>query len=188
MEFTRQAGVAVVLVIGTLWLQSAGMAFLIHWARTFIARGIRGLGPWMSVVLMIRFTTAMVVLHILQIVWGAGSYRWLFLPSWESAFYFSASSYSTVGWDIVLPKVWRILGPMESVMGVLMCGISVSALFAIATRLVEAGTQLPARARGCPPLSRSLPLNSKIRTTLPCHCARALSTVRCVGLGSTPRR
>ena len=42
-------------------------------------------------------------------------------------------------WDIVLPKVWRILGPTESVMGVLMCGISVSALFAVATRLVEAG-------------------------------------------------
>jgi len=140
MEFTRQAGVAAILVTVTLWLQSAGMAFLIHWARSFIARGIRGLGPWMSVVLMIRFTTAMVVLHILQILLWAASYRWICLPSWESAFYFSATSYSTVGYgDIVLPKVWRILGPMESVMGVLMCGISVSALFAIATRLVEAG-------------------------------------------------
>jgi voltage-gated potassium channel len=148
MEFTRQLGAAAILVIGTLCLQSAGMAFLIHWARTFIARGIRGLGPWMSVVLMIRFTTAMVVLHILQIVLWAGSYRWLFLPSWESAFYFSASSYSTVGYgDIVLPKVWRILGPMESVMGVLMCGISVSALFAIATRLVEAGSPAPESQR-----------------------------------------
>jgi voltage-gated potassium channel len=140
MEFTRQLGVAVILVAGTLSLQSAGMAFLIHWARSFIARGIRGLGPSMSAVLMIRFTTAMVVLHILQILLWAGSYRWLCLPSWESAFYFSATSYSTVGYgDIVLPNVWRILGPIESVIGVLMCGISVSALFAIATRLVEAG-------------------------------------------------
>jgi len=100
---------------------------------------------------MIRFTTAIVVLHILQIVLWAGSYRWLFLPSWESAFYFSASSYSTVGYgDIVLPKVWRILGPMESVMGVLMCGISVSALFAIATRLVEAGEPTPGESQRSP--------------------------------------
>ena len=144
MEFTRQAGVAVILVTGTLWLQSAGMAFLIHWARSFIARGIRGLGPWVSVDLMIRFTTAMVVLHILQILLWAASYRWLCLPSWESSFYFSATSYSTVGYgDIVLPRVWRILGPIESVIGVLMCGISVSALFAIATRLVEAGDPEP---------------------------------------------
>src|SRR6266545_2751487 len=151
MELTRQAGVAVILVTGTLWLQSAGMAFLIHWARTFIARGIRGLGPWMSVALMIRFTTAMVVLHILQILLWAGSYRWLCLPSWESAFYFSATSYSTVGYgDIVLPKVWRTLGPIESVMGVLMCGISVSALFAIATRLVEAGDPAPGESQSLP--------------------------------------
>src|SRR6266851_6023905 len=45
MEFTRQLGVMAILVTGTLWLQSAGMAFLIHWARSFIARGIRGLDP-----------------------------------------------------------------------------------------------------------------------------------------------
>ena len=144
MEFTRQLGVATILITVTLGLQSAGMAFLIHWARSFIARGIRGLGPWMSVALMIRFTTAMVVLHILQILLWAASYRRICLPSWEAAFYFSATSYSTVGYgDIVLPNVWRILGPMESVMGVLMCGISVSALFAVATRLVEAGDPEP---------------------------------------------
>jgi voltage-gated potassium channel len=148
MEFTRQAEVAAILVTGTLWLQSAGMAFLIHWARSFIARGIRGLGPWISVALMIRFTTAMVVLHVLQILLWAASYRWLCLPSWESSFYFSATSYSTVGYgDIVLPKVWRTLGPIESVIGVLMCGISVSALFAIAARLVEAGDPAPGESQ-----------------------------------------
>src|SRR5260370_36180546 len=107
MESTRQAGVAAILVTGTLWLQSAGMAFLIHWARSFIARGIRGLGPWMAVVLMIRFTTAVVVLYVLQILLCAGSYRWLCFPSWRSSFYFSATIYSTVGYvDIVLPQAW----------------------------------------------------------------------------------
>src|SRR5260370_34988585 len=108
MEFTRQAGVAVLLITATLWLQSAGMAFLIHWARSFIARGIRGLDPWMSVVLMIRFATAMVVLHVLQILLWAGSYRWLCLPSWVSSFYFLANSYLPVCYvDIVLPKLCR---------------------------------------------------------------------------------
>ena len=34
------------------------------------------------------------------------------------------------------PLKWRILGLIESVTGVLMCGISVSVVFAIATRLV----------------------------------------------------
>jgi len=146
MNFARQAGAAAVLVAATLWLQSAGMAVLIHWARACIARGLRDLGPWHAGALMIRFTTVMIALHLLQIVLWAGFYRWHCLPTWESCFYFSATSYSTVGYgDVVLPRVWRILGPLESVMGVLMCGMSVSALFAIATRLV--GSEFSAEAR-----------------------------------------
>jgi hypothetical protein len=51
--------------------------------------------------------------------------------------YFSATSYTTVGdGDIILPSKWRMLGPIESILGILMCGLSVSLLFAIATRLV----------------------------------------------------
>ena len=38
---------------------------------------------------------------------------------------------------IGVQRVWRLLGPVESVTGVLMCGISISFLVAVATRLVE---------------------------------------------------
>jgi len=56
--------------------------------------------------------------------------------------YFSASSYSTLGCsDVSLPSNWRTLAPLESVIGVLMCGISVSLLFAIVTRLIDHETQ-----------------------------------------------
>lgn len=138
MNFIRQAGVAVALVTLTLCLQCAGMAVLISWARNSIERGIKTLSQWRSSLLMIRFTTAMIVLHVVEIVLWAGFYRWECLPTWESCFYFSATSYSTVGYgDVVLPQVWRLLGPVESVTGVLMSGISVSALFAILLRLVE---------------------------------------------------
>jgi hypothetical protein len=139
MSFSGQIAVAAVLVILTLWLQSVGMAILIHWARIRIARGLSGLGPWRASALMIQFTTAMIILHILQILLWAGFYRWKCIPTWEACFYFSATSYSTVGYgDIVLPRVWRTLGPVESMIGVLMCGLSVSALVAMATRIVAA--------------------------------------------------
>jgi voltage-gated potassium channel len=36
---------------------------------------------------------------------------------------------------VVLPARWRMVGPLDSIIGVLMCGLSVSLLFAIATRL-----------------------------------------------------
>jgi len=138
MTFASQASAAAVLVTATLCLQCAGMAALIRWTRITIARGIRGLGAWRSAVLMIRFTIAVIGLHLLQILLWAMFYRWRCLSSWESSFYFSATSYSTVGYgDIVLPQLWRILGPIESVLGMLMCGISVSGLFAITLRLVE---------------------------------------------------
>lgn len=46
--------------------------------------------------------------------------------------------FATVGYgDVVLQPVWRLLGPVESVSGVLMCGLSASFLFAVVTRLIE---------------------------------------------------
>jgi len=45
----------------------------------------------MSVVLMIRFTTAMVVLHILQIGVVGRSYRWLFLHHGVRFLFFGSS-------------------------------------------------------------------------------------------------
>ena len=85
---------------------------------------------------------AIVVLHGLVILLWASFYRARCFPSWEIAFYFSASSYSTVGYgDVVLPSTWRLIGPLESFTGVLMCGISVSVLFALVTRLLDRDIQ-----------------------------------------------
>jgi voltage-gated potassium channel len=139
MGFVRQAGAAVILVTLTLWLQCAGMAILIDLARTYIARSTKGLSAWRAAGLICRFSGVTIVLHLLQILLWATFYRLYCFPTWEACFYFSGSSYSTVGYgDVVLPRVWRALGPVESITGVLMCGMSVSALFAIATRLVAA--------------------------------------------------
>jgi voltage-gated potassium channel len=138
MAFVTQASAAAVLVALTILFQSAGMAALIHWVRTYLERGMYRFGVFRSAVLMVRFTSAIIALHLLQILLWAGFYRWICLPSWESAFYFSAASYSTAGsGDLVLPRIWRNLGPLESITAVLMCGLSAGFVFAIVTRLVE---------------------------------------------------
>ena len=100
-----------------------------------------------SAALVMRATIAIIILQGTIILLWACCYRWLCVLSWNSAFYFSATSYSTVGYgDLVLPLKWRLLGPLESMMGVLMCGISVSLLFALITRLVDKAPELRAGA------------------------------------------
>jgi voltage-gated potassium channel len=141
MTFVRQTGTAVLLVTLTLWIQCLGIAVLIHWARASIDRGMSRLSVLHAAILMIRFSILVIILHFSQIFLWSGFFRWSCLPSWESSFYFSATSYSTVGYgDVTLPRVWRLLGPVESVTGVLMCGISVSFLFVVASKLVERET------------------------------------------------
>jgi voltage-gated potassium channel len=148
VEFLSQALAATILSTLTLALESAGMAVLIHWLRAYFARGIKLQRLWHTAVLMIRFTSVTILLHLLQILLWAAFYRLRCFHSWEASFYFSATSYSTVGYgDIVLPPVWRLLGPLEAIMGVLMCGISVSVLFAIATRLIGNEAQLSVGGR-----------------------------------------
>jgi voltage-gated potassium channel len=151
VEFLSQAVVATILSALTLAVECAGMAILIRSVRAYFARGIKTQSVWHNAVLMIRFTSMTVLLHLLQTLLWAAFYRLRCFRSWESSFYFSATSYSTVGYgDIVLPPVWRLLGPVEAIMGVLMCGISVSALFAIATRLIgnESQSELKSETLG----------------------------------------
>ena len=133
----HQFGAASLLVTLTVWLECGGIALLITWARRAVAGDIYKLGPFRSAALVVRVTTAVIALQGLQVLVWAGCYRWFCLPSWESALYFSATSYTTVGYgDVVLQSKWRMLGPLESMIGVLMCGLSVSLLFAVATRLM----------------------------------------------------
>ena len=137
MSLFNQAGAAVLLVTLTLCLQYAGLAALIGWLKRALAGEVYKLGAFQAAALVIRSTVAVIALHGLQILLWATWYRAICLPSWESAFYFSSTSYSTVGYgDVVLPSEWRLLGPLESIIGVLMCGITVSLLFVLVTRLV----------------------------------------------------
>jgi hypothetical protein len=138
MVLVRQACAAIVLVTLTLVLQSAGMAALIQWAIDHLPADADRLGRIRSALIMVRFTGLLICLHVLEIVLWACFYRWQCIATWDSAFYFSATSYSTVGYgDILLQLPWRQLGPIESLTGVLMCGLSAALLFAIVLRFVE---------------------------------------------------
>ena len=148
MTFLQQSGAAVLLVLITLTIQCGGAAALIIWIRN-IPRETQKVRVFHCAALVMQTTVAVLLLHGIVILLWAGCYRCLCLPSWESAFYFSASSYATVGYgDVVLPSKWRLLGPLESMVGMLMAGVSIGLLFAAVTHLVDSDSRsrLPLRS------------------------------------------
>ena len=68
MAFVAKASAATVLVGLTLLFQSAGMAALIHWIRTYLEQAMDRFGAVRSGVLMVRFTSVIIALHLLQIL------------------------------------------------------------------------------------------------------------------------
>jgi hypothetical protein len=72
------------------------------------------------------------------LVWGL-FYLWSGgMPDLHSALYFSCVTYTTTGYgDLVLPKAWRVLGSIEALTGVLMCGWSTGFFFAVVSRIYE---------------------------------------------------
>jgi len=87
--------------------------------------------------LLIRVTWSLILIHLAEISVWAMFYFWQgCLPDAESAFYFAGVTYTTVGYgDLVLPKPWRMLGPVEGLTGILMCGLSTGLFFAVVSRI-----------------------------------------------------
>jgi voltage-gated potassium channel len=137
MHLFRLSYTTFILVVLTLLVQSAGMATLIRWLKPQFSKGIH-LDVFRSIMLMVRFTGLLVCLHFVQIALWMSFYRLKCIDTWEAAFYFSAGQYSSVGSALVLSQKWRVIAPIESVTGVLMCGLSAGLLFAVVTRLVGA--------------------------------------------------
>ena len=87
--------------------------------------------------MLLRMIWLLVLRHLAEIsIWGL-FYLWRGCPpNAEAAFYFSGATYTTLGYgDVVLASPWRLLAPVEGLMGVLMCGLSTGFFFVIVSRL-----------------------------------------------------
>src|SRR6266566_2737821 len=123
------------LVAVTVAVHAVGLAWLL---RAFMKS--HALPPtrfWPITWLLIRVTWCLILIHMVEIsVWGIFYFWKDCLPDAESAFYFAGVTYTTVGYgDLVLPKLWRMLGPVEGLTGILMCGLSTGFFFAIVSKV-----------------------------------------------------
>lgn len=87
--------------------------------------------------LLARLVSALLLLHLAEaVVWALFFVLIGVLPDLEAAAYFSLTSYTTVGYgDLVLPEPWRLLGPLEAAVGILMLGWSTGVLVAVLGRI-----------------------------------------------------
>ena len=84
-----------------------------------------------------------IALHVTgTVIWAIFYYKQGLFQDFESSLYFSLSSYTTIGYgDVVLPGGWRLLGSIEGLSGVLLCGLSTAFIFAIVNSLLQMRTR-----------------------------------------------
>ncbi len=121
------------LVSACVAIHGFGMILGLRWLGRFWPRKTGDFTPMLTFWFLVRLVYGLLLLHLLQItVWAAFYQLDGCFPDFETSFYYSATSYSTVGYgDVILSHEWRILGSIEAVTGVLMFGWSTGVLFTV---------------------------------------------------------
>ena len=113
-------------------IHAAGVTVAARWLPR-AAQVLRAQGAW----LLVRLAGWMILLHLIEITAWSVVYTWSgAMPDLASALYFSAVTYTTTGYgDLVLPQEWRLVGAIEALTGILMCGLSTGFFFAVVSRM-----------------------------------------------------
>jgi Ion channel len=95
-----------------------------------------------SFVLVLVFAVVIGLSLVETGIWAAFYYYRDLFSNFETALYFSLGTYSTIGYgDVVLPQRWRLLGGIEGISGVLLCGLSAAFVFAVLNVLFQSRVQ-----------------------------------------------
>ena len=116
-------------------VHAMGMTALLRWVNHAVGR--IGGRFWFSTWMLVRTAGWIILLHLVEIaVWAFFYARNHGMPDLPSAFYFSAVTYTTTGYgDLLLPNEWRLVGGVEALTGILMCGWSAAFFFAVVSRM-----------------------------------------------------
>ena len=131
--------VAFSIVAVCLVLHVGSICVMGDWLVDQRARRAQTLRAMGYVILLIATFSAIIVLHMIETaIWATFYYSRGLFPDFETSLYFSITSYTTIGFgDVVMPRAWRMLGGIEGISGVLLCGLSTAFVFAIVNALFQ---------------------------------------------------
>lgn len=128
----KQLLVSSCLMALTVAIHALGVTTAFRWLRRQPAPRLAARECWMY----IRLAGWIILLHLGAIALWGSFYVWRgAIDGLASALYFSAVTYTTTGYgDLVLPVEWRLVGAVEALTGILMCGLSTGFFFAVVSR------------------------------------------------------
>jgi len=96
---------------------------------------------------IIAVFSGMILLHVAEAsLWAVFYYSRNLFGSYETSLYFSLVSFASIGYgDVILPQNWRLLGAIEGISGVLLCGVSTAFIFAIVNAMFQMRIQQSSR-------------------------------------------
>jgi hypothetical protein len=138
--------VALTLMAACVVLHATGLTLAMRWLERSLGALGRSYGRQLRLLITLAGWT--VLIHLVEItVWAVYYAGGSGMPDFDSALYFSAVTYTTVGYgDLVLPEVWRLVGGVEALTGILMCGWSTGFFFAIVNQILMRDVQASPRA------------------------------------------
>src|SRR5215208_94413 len=109
-----------ILLSVTVVVHATGLNAMLSWV--LLSPALRNPRFWPQTWLLTRIAGSLIGIHLVEIaVWALFYWKQRCFPDAESAFYFAGVTYTTVGYgDLLLPKDWRLLGPVEGLTGILM--------------------------------------------------------------------
>jgi hypothetical protein len=139
---------AFLLAASTIWMHAAGISLLLRYSTRPGSQPPTT--PFAIRRALLRIVWWLLLLHLAEISFWGLFYLWRgYLPDAEAAFYFSGVTYTTIGYgDIVLAKPFRLLAPVEGLIGVLMCSLSMGYFFVVVNRILQGQPQGSPTASG----------------------------------------
>ena len=123
----------------TLCVQMMPVVIFIHIATSRHPRSLMRPSYGANFILLQAVAALVVFAHLVNIaLWAALFWLCGEFGDLEAAYYHSAGNYTSLGYgDIVMSARWRLLGPLETIDGMVMFGISTAMIFALIMRLIE---------------------------------------------------